>query len=81
MAAHSRTIAIIFFVLALGCLPFLLCGKTEATVGGGVSWLIILLSLSVCFFIRSGIQAKQERADRELVRELLPNEMDRREEP
>lgn len=76
MASHSRTIGIIFFVLALLCLPFMLCGSTEAAVGSGVTWMIILLLVSLSYFVRAGGQARQERADRELVRELLPNEPD-----
>jgi hypothetical protein len=81
MASKSRIIGIVCVVLALLCVPFVLWGSTEATVGGGVAWFVILLSLSVGFFIRSGMQAKRERADRELVQELLPNEIDRRGEP
>lgn len=81
MSKKSRVIGIVFVVLALLCVPFVLWGSTEATAGGGVAWIIILLSLSVGFFIRSSMQAKRERADRELVQELLPNEIDRRGEP
>jgi len=81
MALRSRIIGIVFVVLALCFLPFVLCGSTEATVGGGVAWIIILLSLAVIFFVRASFQAKRERADRELVQELLPNEIDRRGEP
>jgi len=81
MALRSRIIAIVFVVLAFCFLPFIIWGTTEATVGGGISWIIILLSFAAIFFIRSAMQARRERVDRELVEELLPNEMDRRGEP
>jgi hypothetical protein len=73
----SRIIGIICVVLALLCLPFVLCGTTEATVGGGVTWMIILLLVSLICFVRASVQARREEADRELVRELLPNEPNR----
>jgi len=74
MASHSRIIGIIFVGLALLCLPFVLCGTSEATVGGGATWMILLLLVSLICFIRAGRQAREEQADCELVRELLPNE-------
>jgi hypothetical protein len=80
MAVKSRIIGFVFVVLAFCCLPFLF-GTTEETVGGGISWMIILLSLAGIFFVRASVQAKREKADRELVHELLPNEADRRGEP
>jgi O-antigen/teichoic acid export membrane protein len=76
MSLRSRIIAIVFVVLALLCVPFLF-GTTEATVGSGVSWIVLLLCIAIGFFLRAHVQARRERADAALVEDLLPNEADR----
>ena len=81
MALRSRITGIVFVGLAICFLPFVIFGTSEATVGGGVTWMILLLGSAGICFIRASVLASREQADRKFVQELLPNEIDRRGEP